>query len=112
MLTPLARLSLLAQHAAKSPAAAFCLALALAALVAVLDFATGYEVRLAVLYLIPISLATWAGDWQAGMPLVALSGLFWLLSFSSSHPYSVNFFFGSVRESCGYAWGPIAKASH
>ena len=93
MLTPLARVAALAQRAANSPAAALSLALALAALVAALDFATGFEVRLAVLYLIPISLATWAGGWRAGMPFVALSGLFWLLSFGSSHPYSGDFFF-------------------
>lgn len=93
MVTLPARIAGLAQRASNSPSAALILAFVLATLVAALDSATGYELRLAVLYLIPISLATWVGGWKGGMPMVSLSGLFWLLSFASSHPYSGTFFF-------------------
>ena len=76
-----------------SPVAAYGLALLMVALVAGLDRATGYELRFAVLYLVPIALATWAGGLSAGNLFVVLSGILWLLSFGSSHPYSGNFFF-------------------
>jgi C4-dicarboxylate-specific signal transduction histidine kinase len=61
--------------------------------VATLDHATGYELRLAILYLAPIALATWTGGVRAGVAIVVLSSLFWLLSFASTHPYSGDFFF-------------------
>lgn len=76
-----------------SPFAASGLALVLVALVATLDHATGYELRFAILYLVPIALATWAGGLLAGVVIAALSSLVWLISFGSSHPYSGNFFF-------------------
>jgi C4-dicarboxylate-specific signal transduction histidine kinase len=83
----------LTRWTSNSPVAATCLALVLVALVATLDHATGYELRFAILYLVPIALATWAGGLLAGGVIVALSSLFWLVSFGSSHPYSNNFFF-------------------
>ena len=67
--------------------------LALTALVGALDYATGYEMRLATLYLVPIALATWVGGWRPGMLTVVLASLFWLLSFAPTHPYSRVFFF-------------------
>ncbi len=76
-----------------SPIAAFALALGLVALVATLDHATGYELRLAILYLGPIALATWTGGRRAGVLIVVTSSIFWLISFGSSHPYSGDFFF-------------------
>lgn len=75
------------------PAAAIVLALALVVLVAALDYATGYELRLAILYLIPIALATWAGGARAGIVIVTLSTLSWLASFRSMNPYSGIVFF-------------------
>jgi len=36
-------------------------ALMLVACVAALDYVTGYELRLAILYLLPIALSTWTG---------------------------------------------------
>jgi C4-dicarboxylate-specific signal transduction histidine kinase len=83
----------LTRWATNSPVAASGLALVLVALVATLGHATGYELRFAFLYLVPIALATWAGGLRAGVAIVALSGLFWLVSFGSSHPYSGDFFF-------------------
>ncbi|MFZ4536505.1 sensor histidine kinase [Propionivibrio sp.] len=79
--------------ATNSPVAASGLALVLVALVATLDQATGYELRFAILYLVPIALATWAGGLRAGVAIVAVSSLFWLVSFGSTHPYKGDFFF-------------------
>jgi len=83
----------LTRWTSNSPVAATGLALVLVALVATLDHATGYELRFAMLYLVPIALATWAGGLRAGVAIVVLSSLFWLVSFGSSHPYSGDFFF-------------------
>lgn len=83
----------LARRASKSPAATLALAFVLAALIAALDYATGYELRFAILYLVPIALATWTGGFRAGTLIVAISGLFWLSSFRSTHPYSGEIFF-------------------
>ena len=71
----------------------FVVALVLVACIAALDYVTGYEVRLAVLYLLPIALATWTGGRRAGMLVVALASLCWLTSFRSSHGYSREIFF-------------------
>jgi C4-dicarboxylate-specific signal transduction histidine kinase len=83
----------LARWPTRSPAAASGLALAMVAVVAALDYATGYELRLAILYLVPIALATWTGGMGAGVLIVAMSSLCWLASFRSSHPYSGDVFF-------------------
>lgn len=83
----------LARWASRNPAAALALALALIAFVAALDYATGYESRLAILYLVPIALATWTGGVYAGVLMVAISSLCWLASFRSTHPYSGEIFF-------------------
>jgi C4-dicarboxylate-specific signal transduction histidine kinase len=90
---PLASAAALVRRAANNPVAAIALALVLMALVAALDYATGYELRFAVLYLLPIALATWAGGMHAGVLIAALSSLFWLVSFRTTHPYSGELFF-------------------
>jgi len=83
----------LARRAGGNPAAALAAAFVLAALVAALDYATGYELRFAVLYLFPIAVATWTGGLRAGALMVGISGLFWLASFRSTHRYSGEIFF-------------------
>ena len=87
------RLGTLLRRVAARRSVALAVALVLAALVGALDYTTGYELRLATLYLVPIALATWVGGWRPGMLIVVLSGIFWLASFGSSHPYSVIFYF-------------------
>ena len=81
------------RRAASSPAAAIVLSLLLVALVAAIDYATGYELRFAILYLVPIALATRAAGLRAGVLIVALSSLSWLVSFRTSHPYTGELFF-------------------
>ena len=72
------------------PSAAFALSFGLVVLIAALDYATGYAWRFAILYLIPVSLATWVGGARAGLVIAVLSSVFWLLSFQAIHPYNGN----------------------
>lgn len=88
-----ARATRLARRFFDNPASAFVLALVLVALVAALDYASGYELRFSVLYLLPIALATWSGGLPAGVLLATFSSLLWLISFGSTHPYSGDFYF-------------------
>jgi len=62
--------------------------LALVAGIAVADAYTGYEIRLAILYLAPIALATWFVGRHAGILITVLAVSAWLLSFLSEHLYS------------------------
>src|SRR4051812_27610912 len=85
--------------------AALTLALSVAAVagIAFADYATGYELRLAILYLVPIAAATWlvGGAAGAGMALASVGA--WLLTFSSSHPYTHSFYFywgGALDGGC------------
>jgi len=65
---------------------------ALIAAIAAADYLTGYDLRLAILYLLPIALATWKLGGAAGA-LVALSAaLIWTVTFESNHPYSHPFY--------------------
>ena len=69
------------------------LAVALVASIALADYATGYEMRLAVLYLLPVLLASWAAGWIAGALIATLATLSWMLIFRSSHPYSHDVYY-------------------
>lgn len=61
---------------------------ALIVLVAAADYATGYELRLSILYLPPIALATWTAGATAGAVAAAVASLCWLFSFHSAHFYA------------------------
>jgi C4-dicarboxylate-specific signal transduction histidine kinase len=71
---------------------------ALILLVVVADYATGYEVRLSILYLAPIALATWTAGAAAGVVAAAFASLCWLFSFRSEHFYAhqVYYFWEAV----------------
>ena len=75
------------------PALIFAANLALLALVAVADYITGYDVRLATLYLFPIALTTWRLGAGAGAFMAVASTVSWLASFNSLHPYTHDAFF-------------------
>lgn len=62
-------------------------------MIAVLDYAAGYELRLAILYLAPIALATWTGGARFGVAIVALASLAWFASFRSAHVYDRDIYF-------------------
>jgi signal transduction histidine kinase len=67
--------------------------LAMVAAIAAADYATGYELRLAILYLLPIALSTWLVGAALGTGMVVVSVGAWLLTFASSHPYADDFYF-------------------
>ncbi|HVL75459.1 MAG TPA: ATP-binding protein [Noviherbaspirillum sp.] len=62
-------------------------------LVALLDFATGYEMRLAMLYTVPIALATWVGGARAGALAGAAAVASWGIGFHPTHIYSHPLFY-------------------
>lgn len=70
------------------PRGAAALSILLVGSIAAADYATGYELRLAVLYLVPVFLATWSAGRLLGSMVAIASALSWLLMFRSSHPYS------------------------
>lgn len=61
--------------------------LALVAVVAVVDYVTGYQVRLAILYLVPIAWSTWRMGAAGGALVSSVAAGSWMIAFSSSHPY-------------------------
>jgi C4-dicarboxylate-specific signal transduction histidine kinase len=71
----------------------FIVALALVGCVAAVDYVTGYELRLAILYLVPIALSTWTGGRVAGVAIASAGSLCWMLSFRFAHVYSHPIFF-------------------
>ena len=70
---------------------AVCLGLVL--LVAIADYLTGYDIRLAILYLVPIALATWKLGAKAGIAIAVVAVVSWTVVFESSHPYAHPFYF-------------------
>ena len=79
--------------ALQSRAGVLALAFALVLAVAAADYATGYEIRLAILQLIPIALVTWLVGRGWGLALSAIAVAAWFIAFRSSHYYSHEFYF-------------------
>ncbi len=75
------------------PGRAIPLVLCLAAAIAVADYRTGYELRLGILYLAPITLATWQCGRAWGLLVAGLGPLAWGVSFSSQNTYSRSIYF-------------------
>ncbi len=73
--------------------AAIVLALVLTTSVSVADYLTGYEVRLGVLYLVPVALATWAAGLAAGVFVSIVASLAWGMMFRASYTYSGQWIF-------------------
>jgi C4-dicarboxylate-specific signal transduction histidine kinase len=67
--------------------------LALVVLIGIADYFTGYEVRLAILYLIPIAWGTWKIGAGAGAAAAAAAIACWFAAFATSHPYSTPLYF-------------------
>jgi two-component system, LuxR family, sensor histidine kinase DctS len=68
-------------------------AFVLVAVVAAADYVTGYEVRLSILYMLPIALATWTGGMRTGSLVALAGGACWLVSFRSNNIYSDSLFY-------------------
>lgn len=75
------------------PRGAVAVALGLVGLIALADYATGYAARLAVLYMLPVFIATWTAGWLSGTLIAALATLSWMVMFHSSNPYSNGFYY-------------------
>jgi C4-dicarboxylate-specific signal transduction histidine kinase len=76
-----------------SAAPVLAVSFAFVATIATLDHLTGYELRLAILYLVPIGFATWRLGALAGTLVATAATLSWIVAFDSSHPYSHPFYF-------------------
>ena len=59
------------------PAVAIPVAAALVVAIALADYSTGFEARIAILYLAPVSLATWAAGRHWGFAFAIVSALVW-----------------------------------
>jgi len=57
-------------------------------MIAAADAYTGYEIRLSILYLGPLTLATWSLGRAAGIVVAIVAVTAWLASFVSEHLYS------------------------
>ena len=78
---------------------------ALVGLVAIADYLTGYEIRLAILYLVPIALATWKQGARAGILVAIAAVASWIVAFESSHPYAHPFYFYWEAAINGLSYG-------
>jgi hypothetical protein len=61
--------------------------------ISVIDKLTGYDLQIAILYLIPVAMVTWTSgrNWGLGLS-VAATGL-WVFIFRSEHHYANNLYF-------------------
>ena len=81
----------------------------LVCIVAAADYATGYAVRLSILYLVPIAMAAWLAGARMGIAAAVLSSMLWLFSFQSEHFYrhQAYYFWEAAVMLCGFlafAW--------
>ena len=71
----------------------FVLCLALIAVIATGDYATGYELSLSILYLVPVMISTWILGRDAGITVSMLASAAWLIATSFlGHAYSHPFY--------------------
>ena len=63
------------------------MAASLICIIAVADYATGYAVRLSILYLVPIAMTAWLAGTAMGIAAAVLTSTLWMLSFQSEHFY-------------------------
>ena len=76
----------------RNKSAALYVALLMVVLLGYLDYATGFEISLSFLYLIPIALATWYLNRTAGYIVTAVSVLIFILSnWAAGEAYSQEF---------------------
>jgi len=72
---------------------AVALAAGLVGLIAIMDAATEFEIRLAVLYLLPVFLATWTAGRLAGFMIAVLAVITWIAILQASHTDSDHLYY-------------------
>jgi two-component system sensor histidine kinase DctS len=79
---------------ARSPATVMPYAVAMMFVVAAINYATGPDLSLSILYLLPIAAATWAGGRRAGVAFCVLVALLWMATDTlNGHRYSNPLYF-------------------
>ena len=76
-----------------SPAVTFAAGVILMLAIGVIDKLTGYDLHLAVLYLLPITMVTWSAGLRWGLALSLATAAMWLSLFRGAHHYSASFYF-------------------
>lgn len=76
-----------------SPAVSFAAGVIVVLAIGVIDRLTGYDLHLAVLYLLPITMVTWSAGLRWGLALSLGTAAMWLSLFSGAHHYSASFYF-------------------
>jgi PAS domain-containing protein len=71
---------------------AFASAVIVMLAISAIDKLTGFEMRLQILYLIPVAIATWSVGRAWGLTLAAASVGIWLAIFATTHNYSSNLY--------------------
>ncbi len=61
--------------------------------IATIDKLTGYELQLAILHLVPISMVTWSLGRNWGLALSLATMALWIVMFRGAHNYPSNFYF-------------------
>lgn len=72
---------------------AIVIAVALVAAISLADYITGFEVRLAILFVAPVALATWTCGRLWGFAIALLATVSWGFTFESLHLYSHGAYF-------------------
>jgi len=73
---------------ALSPAWTRALALVLIAVVAVLDYVIAFEIRLAILYVMPVAMVTWVCGRKSGYAYALVATAAWAATIDTAHGYS------------------------
>ena len=71
---------------------AFASSVILLLAISAIDKLTGFEIRLQILYMIPVAIATWTTGRRWGLALSLASVLIWVAMFQTSHNYSSNLY--------------------
>lgn len=76
-----------------SPAVTCASAVILVLAISVIDKLTGYDLQIGILYLIPVTLVTWAAGRNWGLGLSVVATALWVFIFRGEHHYSNNLYF-------------------
>lgn len=78
-------------------------AVVLLVLLGMLDYVTGWELSVSLLYALIIFLLAWRASRNTALAFAAVSGLIWFLANLRVHPYSTNL---------GYAWAAFTRLAY